>query len=861
MAPALAAMPVSDARLVLHVSSAAQAIDADGTGSLSVHNDYASVAAATAALSEATQPFAVVLSGSRSEAVAVAAAAYDAGAQGNNVVHVFDGAFAAREVAPLARAEAQIAPTLTQALAARGLSHFDYAGADNATTVLVVPNGPHFLAAKSMLARAADTSVGVLGVRVLRPWDDAALLAALPSSVRRIHVLDEVRAGSSGLLFDDVQAALLSDFTAAPRAVLPLALAAGQSLTAAQWAALLRTAAHASDAINIATLEVDEALSAGLLGAQRLATFLDGDSSPTSGLGALVSRALRASDSARGLTRFDNYTQGGVLRADIVLGAAAAQAEELPVALAAQTGSSTLVVAEAALLKGVAAFDNLAQGASVVLNASGWEVAEVEAKLSAADRRALAAANARLLLIDAASVAEQLAGGEKKAALPREVASAVLLAAFVHAHTGGDASAGEAVVRKTLGTAPLGPGGVPQLVAASIKALQTVAFDAAAWRAAEDDAAASRAVSGTYNAFAPNADTAVFAAAEGTAASSRATWALPAWQFLFSEAYALDERAVRPDLHEQTWLVKCTENRRLTPTDYDRNVFHLELSTAGTGLKYEVGEALGVHGWNDADEVREFLEWYGMDGNEVVSVPSIVAPGRWESRSVFQLLQQRLDIFGKPPKRFYEALSGVATNRDEARWLRFIAAAEGSATFKKLSEVETVTYADVLRMFPSARLPLDQLMAEVQPIEPRHYSIASAQSAVGDSVHLLIVTVDWQTPSGSARFGQCTRYLAALKPGDEVTVSLKPSIMKLPPITSQPIIMAGLGTGAAPFRAYIQARAVQKAQGKPVGPLIYCFGSRHEASEFLYGEELKAYERDGLITLLTAFSRDQKNKM
>ena len=65
--------------------------------------------------------------------------------------------------------------------------------------------------------------------------------------------------------------------------------------------------------------------------------------------------------------------------------------------------------------------------------------------------------------------------------------------------------------------------------------------------------------------------------------------------------------------------------------------------------------------------------------------------------------------------------------------------------------------------------------------------------------------------------------------------SVKPSVMKLPPLDTQPIIMAGLGTGAAPFRAFIQERAWQKAQGRDVGPALYYFGSRHRAQEYLYG--------------------------
>jgi sulfite reductase (NADPH) flavoprotein alpha-component len=67
---------------------------------------------------------------------------------------------------------------------------------------------------------------------------------------------------------------------------------------------------------------------------------------------------------------------------------------------------------------------------------------------------------------------------------------------------------------------------------------------------------------------------------------------------------------------------------------------------------------------------------------------------------------------------------------------------------------------------------------------------------------------------------------------------------------------------AAPFRAFIQHRALVKAQGKPVGPLIYYFGSRHRSEEYLYGEEIEAYIQDGIVTHAgLAFSRDGKDKV
>ena len=86
--------------------------------------------------------------------------------------------------------------------------------------------------------------------------------------------------------------------------------------------------------------------------------------------------------------------------------------------------------------------------------------------------------------------------------------------------------------------------------------------------------------------------------------------------------------------------------------------------------------------------------------------------------------------------------------------------------------------------------------------------------------------------------------------------------MKLPPRDEAPIVMAGLGTGAAPFRAFIQHRAWQREQGINVGPLVYYFGSRYRAAEYLYGEELEAYEAAGVITHMgLAFSRDGKAKV
>jgi hypothetical protein len=74
--------------------------------------------------------------------------------------------------------------------------------------------------------------------------------------------------------------------------------------------------------------------------------------------------------------------------------------------------------------------------------------------------------------------------------------------------------------------------------------------------------------------------------------------------------------------------------------------------------------------------------------------------------------------------------------------------------------------------------------------------------------------------------------------------------------------MAGLGTGAAPFRAFLQHLALLVSQGQEIGPVYYYFGSRHQASEYLYGEEIESFILDGVITRAgLAFSRDGPSKV
>ena len=65
--------------------------------------------------------------------------------------------------------------------------------------------------------------------------------------------------------------------------------------------------------------------------------------------------------------------------------------------------------------------------------------------------------------------------------------------------------------------------------------------------------------------------------------------------------------------------------------------------------------------------------------------------------------------------------------------------------------------------------------------------------------------------------------------------------------------MIGVSSGIAPFLGFMEERSRLKAHNNTV-----FFGCMQRTQDLLYGEELAAWERDGVVDLHLAFSHDQK---
>ncbi|KAJ5702301.1 Transketolase C-terminal/Pyruvate-ferredoxin oxidoreductase domain II [Penicillium malachiteum] len=722
---------------------------------------------------------------------------------------------------------------------------FEYHGHSEPVSVLVV-FGTVEAALAAQVARSLAKSgvrIGVVNVRVYRPFIEEEFLRVLPQSTKTVGVLGQV-VDEQAVQEEGVHSALYEDVLAS------LTFATGREHAPAcveikyprsqRWDQIT-TAAAFQRIFDKPILPADNTVTEGsplqLLDSTTVQeyTFWDVDSSVSENATSILSQAL-AADSASNVTTskaHDNLVQGGAIRVDI---RKSAKIVDAPYAV---TAADVSYVGSIALLADVDVVASVKENAKIIVNAPGVKDEDLEKKLPATFRQAVAHRGISLFVLDSSANEDA------------SLAETILQAAFLRVALPSQ----EGLALKKLAT-----------IAGNAEALENVSKDLEkvlrqievpeAWKEPEGISEAAELLKDiSANSFVG------FDKQEAETPTLLKGWETAATGLAFKEAFGT-RNALRPDLATKTFTVHVKENRRLTPVTYDRNIFHIEFDLGNTGLTYDIGEALGVHAENDPADVTEFIAFYGLDPDAIVEVPSREDPNVYENRTVYQALIQNVDIFGRPPKRFYEALSEFATDEKEKTDLRTLGGPDGATEFKRRSEVDTVTFADILLEYPSAHPDFHEIVRIVGPLKRREYSIASCQKVTPDTVALMIVAVNWVGPNGKDRFGLATRYLSRLQVGSPITVSVKSSVMKLPPKSTQPLIMAGLGTGLAPFRAFVQHRALEKAQGKEIGSVLLYMGSRHQREEYCYGEEWEAYQEAGVITLLgAAFSRDQPQKI
>ena len=153
----------------------------------------------------------------------------------------------------------------------------------------------------------------------------------------------------------------------------------------------------------------------------------------------------------------------------------------------------------------------------------------------------------------------------------------------------------------------------------------------------------------------------------------------------------------------------------------------------------------------------------------------------------------------------------------------------------------------------------EAFLESLDPLQPRLYSISSSPAASPGELHLTVDAVRYDI-ANRRRLGVASTFIAdRLCPSDTVQVYVqKAHGFALPADPATPIIMIGPGTGIAPFRSFLWHRFATKASGKA----WLFFGHQHEATDYLYQDELARLQDAGVLSKLsTAWSRDGAEKV
>jgi sulfite reductase (NADPH) flavoprotein alpha-component len=291
--------------------------------------------------------------------------------------------------------------------------------------------------------------------------------------------------------------------------------------------------------------------------------------------------------------------------------------------------------------------------------------------------------------------------------------------------------------------------------------------------------------------------------------------------------------------------IRVASATALTQPGSSKDVRHVVIDLAGSGLTYEPGDSIGLAAPNDPALVEATLAALGATGDEPVPCPDGV------SRPLRAAFTSFLDI-AHPLDRTTDLLAMSAKHPSQADLLRRLSdGVDGT-------EPADADLLDLLTAFPSSRPRLADLAASLPALRPRLYSIASSPRATPGQVHLCVAIVR-DTRRGRVRHGVGSAFLADRAAGAEpIEAYVQTSHFRLPADPSIPVIMVGPGTGIAPFRAFLAERAAAGIKGR-----TWLFlGERTRAADFLYEPELSAWLKDGTLSRIeTAFSRDQGRKV
>jgi sulfite reductase (NADPH) flavoprotein alpha-component len=298
------------------------------------------------------------------------------------------------------------------------------------------------------------------------------------------------------------------------------------------------------------------------------------------------------------------------------------------------------------------------------------------------------------------------------------------------------------------------------------------------------------------------------------------------------------------------FLAELTRHDHLTKPGSEKDTRHFVLQLGDSGITYTPGDSLGAFAQNPPTLVDEVIALLGFPPHTPVK------GAQGQPATLREALLKDYTLNRANRKVMAGLAERISQGEQRNRLMEIVDNSEVLSDY-----IYTRDYVDILKEFDEARFETPEIfLAQLTPVVPRLYSLASSLQAHPGEAHICISVVRYET-HGRAKKGLASGFFAD---HTEMFVKNIPIYIqesrsfRLPKDNSTDIIMVGPGTGIAPFRAFLEQRTLEGATGR--NWLI--FGEQHRATDFLYGDEFLDYQQKGKLQRLDlAFSRDQDHKI
>uniref|UniRef100_F7DMQ1 NADPH-dependent diflavin oxidoreductase 1 n=2 Tax=Xenopus tropicalis TaxID=8364 RepID=F7DMQ1_XENTR len=334
---------------------------------------------------------------------------------------------------------------------------------------------------------------------------------------------------------------------------------------------------------------------------------------------------------------------------------------------------------------------------------------------------------------------------------------------------------------------------------------------------------------------------------------------------LSGEELERDSNNTTPASESHPFPAPVVSNQRVTALDHFQDVRLIEFDISGSALQFSPGDVAMVQPRNSPPHVQQLCSLLRLDPRTrfvvEASDPEAAVPAQLaELQCIGQLAERYLDLCAVPRRSFFQLLSHFAPDELEREKLREFGSAGGQEELFSYCNRPRRTLLEVLVDFPHTTrcIPATYLLELIPRMRPRAFSIASSMQALPNALQILVAVVQYRSKLIEPRRGLCSTWLASLPPRgrERVPIWVKRGSMTFPLEPGTPLVMVGPGTGVAPFRAAVQERA---ANGKR-GSCLF-FGCRGKSKDFYFEKEWEDLVTGGFLTLFTAFSRDQEDKV